>query len=516
MAGSMRVAKNTLFLYVRMVFVLLVQLYISRVLLQQLGVVDYGLYNVIGGIVLMLGFVNSTAAGATSRFLTFSLAARDKELYDYRTIFSLAFFIHLAIAVVLVIVAETAGVWYFDHYLVIPPERVEAGWWVLQLSIFTCLISFTQVPYNSSLIAHEHMNVYALVGVFEAVAKLAIAYALALSNGDKLIVYALLMFSLTVSVSVFYRVYCIRSFGNKCRLMFCHHAKVMKMLLGYSVWDLVGCMGGIARSQGVNIMLNAFFGPAVNAARAIAGQVENGLNSFTGNFQTAARPAIIKRYAEGDISGMLRLFYVTCEFSLILYSLLAVPILLETDSVLAFWLVNPPEETAIFIQLVILTYFAASINSAIGIGVHATGDVKRLNLYAGTKMFPEMAAIWLLLYWGFPAWSAFAVMLVSSTLIMWVDVWVLKLNIPAVRFGEFFQRVILRAGAAVAVPVLISYGICMILPWDIPLLRLILISIIYWLLLLPMVWFIGMDNEVRNYVRGQLRKRFGDKNLGRL
>lgn len=508
MAGSMRVAKNTLFLYVRMVFVLLVQLYVSRVLLQQLGVVDYGLYNVIGGIVLMLGFVNSTAAGATSRFLTFSLAAREKDLYDYRTIFSLAFFIHLAIAIVLVIVAETAGVWYFDHYLVIPPDRVEAGWWVLQLSIVTCLISFTQVPYNSSLIAHEHMNVYALVGVFEAVAKLAIAYALALSSGDKLIVYALLMFGLTVSVSVFYRVYCIRSFGDKCRLMFCCHAKVMKMLLGYSVWDLVGCMGSIARSQGVNIMLNAFFGPAVNSARAIAGQVENGLNSFTGNFQTAARPVIIKRYAEGDITGMLRLFYVTCEFSLILYSLLAVPILLETDSVLNFWLVNPPEETAVFIQLVILTYFAASINRAIGIGVHATGDVKRLNIYAGTKIFPEMAMIWLLLYWGFPAWSAFAVMLVSSTLIMWVDVWVLKLNIPAVKFGEFFQRVICRGALALGIPMLIAYVVHLRLVSDIPLLRLLVVSIVYWLLLVPVVWYVGMDKDVRHYVRGQLRGRF--------
>lgn len=509
MAGSMRVAKNTLFLYVRMVFVLLVQLYVSRVLLQQLGVVDYGLYNVIGGIVLMLGFVNSTAAGATSRFLTFSLAARDKDLYDYRTIFSLAFFIHLAIAVVLVIVAETAGVWYFDHYLVIPHDRVEAGWWVLQLSIATCLISFTQVPYNASLIAHEHMNVYALVGMAEAVMKLAIAYVLAFSDGDRLIVYALLMFCLTVSFSLFYRIYCIRSFGTKCRLQLSGSRRVLKMLLSYSFWDLIGCLGGMARNQGVNIILNAFFGPAVNAARAIAFQVENGLNSFTGNFQTAARPVIIKRYAEGDIPGMLRLFYVTCEFSLILYSLLAVPILMETDSVLAFWLVNPPQETAVFIQFVILTYFASSINSAIGIGVHATGDVKRLNLYAGTKIFPEIATILLFFYWGYPAYTAFAIMCIYSCLIMWVDVCVLKKNISAIKFGVFFRCVLWRAWLSMSVPLMFAYVVHTVLIVDVVLLRVAVVGVAYWLALVPAVWFWGMDDDVRIYVRTMLMKRFG-------
>ena len=490
MAGSMRVAKNTLFLYVRMVFVLLVQLYVSRVLLQQLGVVDYGLYNVIGGIVLMLGFVNSTAAGATSRFLTFSLAARDKDLYDYRTIFSLAFFIHLAIAVVLVTVAETAGVWYFDYYLVIPPERVEAGWWVLQLSIFTCLISFTQVPYNSSLIAHEHMNVYALVGVFEAVAKLAIAYALALSSGDKLVVYALLMFGLTVGVSVFYRVYCIRSFGDKCRLMICRHDKMLKMLLSYSVWDFIGCMGVMVRSQGVNLMLNAFFGPAINAARAITGQVEMGLMQLSNGFQTAVRPVIIKAYAEGNIEKMIELVRFTSQISACLFSLLGVPIFIEVDNVLDIWLNNPPEYTNVFVRMIIISCFASVVSNSLAMGVHAIGDVKRLNLYGGTRVFYETPIMIIFLYCGMPAYTVFAVMAVVSVLLVMIDLLVLKINVPSINYGHYYYEVFVKSFFILIIPTTVAYYVHSIYGNVMPIIAVILVTVTYWSVLLVLLWFV--------------------------
>lgn len=511
MATGVRIAKNTIFLYFRMLFVLLIGLYVSRVILHNLGIVDFGLYNVIGGIVTMLTFLNGTAAGATSRFLTYSLAARDKKNYDYRELFSTAFFIHLALAVLIVVIAETAGMWYFYNYLVIPPERVAAGLWVFQISIFTCLISFTQVPYNASIIAHEHMNIYAFVGVFEAIANLAIAYAISISPVDKMIFYALLMFIKTVMVSVFYRIYCIRNFGDKCRVKIVYNKKMLQSLLQYSGWDLVGNFGAIARGQGVNIILNAFFGPAVNAARAITSQVENGLNQFTSNFQTAARPAIVKRYAEGDVSGMLNLLYETCKFSVLLYSILAIPILLETDSVLSFWLVNIPEDTAIFIQLVILTFFASSVNSAIGIGVHATGDVKRLNIYAGSKIFIELPAIICFLYLGYPAYSAFAIMMISSMLIMWVDLYVLKLNIPEVKAIEFIKRVIFPVIYTLALPIGISYSIHILLPIDIPFIRLIVISGLYWCVLILAVWTWGLNTESRDFVRKKIRDKLGRK-----
>ena len=211
-----RIAKNTGFLYLRMLFVMGITLYTSRVVLQALGVEDYGLYNVIGGIVVMLGFLNGCASSATSRFLTFALGSKadGKEHYDYSKVFGAAFFIHLAIAFFIVVLAETVGLWYFNNKLVIPEGRYEAAMWVYQISIVNILVSFTQVPYNASIIAHERMNIYAFVGIYEAVSKLLIAYALTVSTVDKLVLFASLVFGITLSISIYYRFYCIKHFGN--------------------------------------------------------------------------------------------------------------------------------------------------------------------------------------------------------------------------------------------------------------------------------------------------------------
>lgn len=504
MAESGRIAKNTIFLYIRFLFVLLVSLYTSRVVLQALGIVDYGLYNVIGGIVSMLSFINGTAAGATSRYLTFALGAQNRHLYNFRKLFSAAFFIHMAIALLIVLLAETVGVWYFYHGLSIPVERVVAGMWVLQLSIFSCLVSFTQVPYNASIIAHERMKVYAYVGVFEALGKLVIAFLISVSPIDHLIVYGWLIFIMTVTISIFYRFYCVHSFGDDCRLQIVRGGQEYRMLLGYSAWDFIGSFGGIARNQGVNLLLNFFFGPAVNAARAIATQVENGLNSFLGNFQTAVRPSIIKHYAAGEIERMLRLFYLNCEFSCLLYSVLAVPICFEADAVLHFWLVDPPQETALFLQLTIITYMASSINGAIGIGVHAVGDVRRLNLFAGSKIFPEMMIICLLLWLGCPAYSAFIVMCVSSYVVMWLDVYVMHKNIPVVTMTSFLRHVVIRILTVLSLPLLAVALLEQILSGPF-LWRIMVVCLVYWGTLVPCTLYLGMDAGLREKVIGKLK-----------
>ena len=496
MAESGRIAKNTIFLYIRFLFVLLVSLYTSRVVLQALGVVDYGLYNVIGGIVSMLSFINGTAAGATSRYLTFALGAKNRHLYNFRKLFSAAFFIHMAIALLIVLLAETVGVWYFYHGLSIPVERMTAGMWVLQLSIFSCLVSFTQVPYNASIIAHERMKVYAYVGVFEALGKLTIAFLISVSPIDHLIVYSWLIFIVTLAISLFYRVYCVRSFGDDCRLQMVRGGQEYRMLLGYSAWDFIGNFGVIARNQGVNLLLNFFFGPSVNAARAITTQVENGLNSFLGNFQTAVRPSIIKHYAAGEIERMLRLFYLNCEFSCLLYSVLAVPICFEADAVLHFWLVNPPQETTIFLQLTIITYMASSINGAIGIGVHAVGDVRRLNLFAGTSIFPEMAVIGLLLRGGYPACSAFFVMCIASYVIMWMNIYVMHKNISAVTVTSFLRHVVIRVLTVLILPLSAVTFLEQVLSGPF-LLRMMIVCLVYWGTLIPCTLYLGMDVGLR-------------------
>lgn len=507
MGENSRVVKNTLFLYVRMALVMFISLFTSRIILKSLGTVDYGLYNVVGGIVVMLSFLNNTAAGATSRFLTFALGSKDKEQYDYRKIFSATFFIHVMIVLIIVLICETAGLWYVMNKMVIPDERRTAALCVYQISIASCLVSFTQVPYNASIIANEKMNIYAFVGIFEVVAKLLISILIAHTGFDRLVFYAFLIFLLTTSIAFFYRFYCIRAFGDNCRLQVVKEKRIYKMLLSYSGWDLIGNFGGVARSQGVNLILNLFCGPVVNAARAVTYQVESALNSFTTNFQTAIRPVIIKKYAAGEVDGMLKLFYLTCKFSCILYSLLAVPILFEADAILKLWLVNPPENTALFLKIVLVTYFFSSINSSIGIGVHATGDVKRLNIFAGSKIFIELPLIYILLKKGFPAYSSFIVMAASSFLIMYVDVLVLKLNIEKVKFRTFFTAVQLRLIVSLALPISSSWLVHHYLVCNV-FVKIIAVCLTYWIVLVPCVFFICLSRNERELAEHYIQSIF--------
>lgn len=513
MDGNRRIVKNTLFLYIRMALVMFVSLFTSRIVLRSLGAVDYGLYNVVGGIVVMLSFLNSTAGGATSRFLTFALGAKDKKAYDYRNIFSTAFFIHVIIALVIVIICETVGLWYVLNKMVIPEERRTAVLWVYQISVASCLVSFTQVPYNASVIANERMNIYAFVGIFEVTAKLVIAIIIAHTNFDRLVFYAFFIFAETAVISIFYRFYCVHVFGDECRLMIPKKKATFKMLLSYSGWDLIGNFGSVARSQGVNLILNLFCGPLVNAARAVTYQVEAALNSFTSNFQTAIRPVIIKNYAAGEIDVMLRLFYLTCKFSCVLYSLLAIPIIFETDSILTLWLVNPPESTGVFLKIVIITYFFSSINSSIGIGVHATGDVKRLNIFGGSKIFIELPLIYVLLKCGFPAYSAFIVMAATSFLIMYVDVLVLKLNIPQVKLGIFFVRVQLRLVFTFIIPIVCVFVVHYFLNCN-AVIKIIAVCFSYWIPLVPCAFAFALNRSERTlaiqYIRSILL-RFSNK-----
>lgn len=507
--GSRRVVKNTFFLYIRMALVMFVSLFTSRILLNSLGIVDYGLYNVVGGIVVMLSFLNSTAGGATSRFLIFALGAKDKVQYDYRKIFSTAFFIHVIIALVIVLICETVGLWYVLNKMVIPNERKTAALWVFHFSVASCLVSFTQVPYNASIIANERMNVYAFVGIFEVLAKLGISFVITYTSSDRLVFYAFLIFAITSLISIFYRFYCVHAFGDNCRLQTAKDKQVYKQLLSYSGWDLIGNFGSVVRSQGINLILNIFCGPVINAARAISYQVEAALNSFTTNFQTAIRPVIIKNYAAGEVDTMLRLFYMTCKFSCILYSIFAIPILFETDSVLAIWLGTPPENTALFLKIILINYFFSSINGSIGIGVHATGDVKRLNIFAGSKVFIEVPIIYILLKKGFPAYSAFIVMAVSSALIMYVDVLVLKLNIEKVKFRTFFTAVLLRLAASLAIPIFCSYMVHHYLKCNV-FIKLVAVCFSYWIPLVPFVFFVclnKMEKELtKKYMQNIFRK----------
>lgn len=492
-----RIAKNTGFLYLRMLFVMGVTLYTSRVVLQALGVDDYGLYNVIGGIVVMLGFLNGCASSATSRFLTFALGSKadGKEHYDYSKVFGAAFFIHLAIALLIVVLAETIGLWYFNNQLVIPDGRYEAAMWVYQISIINILVSFTQVPYNASIIAHERMSIYAFVGIYEAVSKLVIAYALTVATVDKLTLFAWLVFGVTLSISLFYRYYCVSKFGESCKIHVVYDKGLYKRLLSFSGWDLVGNFGAAARSQGVNLILNLFCGPAVNAARGVAYQVEAALYQFTTNFLQASRPVIIKHYAAGEIDKCLRLLFNTAKFACLLFSCLAIPFIIESDFILQLWLVNPPEYASIFLKIVLANYLIISITNTINIGIHATGDVKRLNIFAGSKVFVEIPVVYILLQNGFEPQSAFWVLLIGTACVVIIDLWILRKNIPQLSICSFLYRVIGICVLIMLIPMGIAYLCHCIITNDF--LRIVGVFVSYWVTVIPLIFAWGINKDLR-------------------
>lgn len=338
-SDNKRIAKNTMFLYARMIVVMLVSLYTSRVILNTLGATDYGIYNVVGGIVTIVGFLNSALAASTSRFLTYALG--EGNMSKQKETFGASLTLHMCIALLVLILGETIGLWFFYEKMIIPDDRMTAAFWVYQFSIITTMVCSTQVPYNASLIAHEKMSIYAYVGLYEAISRLTIAMLVAISPIDNLIFYGALLLANSILVQTFYRLYAIKHF-QECKYQFTRNKTLYKQLLGYSGWDLFGNLAVVCQGQGVNLLLNVFFGPVVNAARAIAFQIQGAVMQFVNNFMTAVRPQVIKNYADGNVDRMYTLTFYTAKFSYMLMLALVVPLCFEINFVLGMWLGDHP------------------------------------------------------------------------------------------------------------------------------------------------------------------------------
>ncbi len=379
--NTRRIAKNTMFLYVRMLFSMLVSLYTSRVVLNTLGVEDYGIYGVVGGVVGMFSFLNASMSGATSRFLTYEMG-RGYSL-KLRETFSSALLIHIGIALIIFILSETIGLWFLEYKLVIPAERMFAARWVYQLSILSTVVGITQIPYNATIIAHEKMGVYAYVEILNVVLKLLIVYLLVVGHMDKLILYSSLVLLVTTSIAFIYRIYCVKNFEEthfKC----VWKPELLRPMLSYSGLDLYGNMSVMARQQGVNMLLNIFFGPILNAASSIATQVQGAVGAFTSNVLVASKPQIIKLYASQNFKEMITLMRNTIRINMLLFSLLTIPLICEIDFVLGIWLKNVPPYAAVFCVYTLLFNLFANMSNVLVTGVHATGKIWRPSLINGT------------------------------------------------------------------------------------------------------------------------------------
>lgn len=379
--NTKRIARNTLMLYLRMLFGMLVSLYTSRVVLQTLGVEDYGIYNVVGGVVAMLGFLNASMSGATSRFLAYEIGRGDEKRLNET--FSSALIIHIGIALVVLIISETAGLWFLEHKLVIPEHRLEAARIVYQFSIFSTILGITQVPYNACIIAREKMSVYAYVEILNVCLRLLIVFLLVLVNQDKLSLYAFLQFLVSVLILMIYRLYSTKKFAET-KFHFSLKKDILYPMMNFSGWDLLGNLSMIIRTQGVNMLMNMFFGPKINASAAIASSVTSVTTAFSGNFLMAVKPNITKQYAKNDMADFISSVFFASKMSYLLVAIFAIPIILECNFILKQWLSIVPDYAVIFCQLVLIQQVIASTSQPVIQAIHATARIRFLSIFNGS------------------------------------------------------------------------------------------------------------------------------------
>lgn len=405
-SNNKRIARNTLFLYLRMALMMLVNLYTSRVILQVLGVEDYGIYNVIGGVVSLFSVISGSLSTATQRFITFGLGKNDVGYL--KRVFSTSIFVHICMAFLIFILAETFGLWFFETKLQIPEDRINVSFWVYQCAIVSSVIMISSIPYNAIIIAHEKMGTFAFVSLFEAFGKLGIVYLLLLFNYDKLMIYAILLVVVQILVASCYFIYCRKNF-QETHIIFVKDVKLIKEIASFASWSLMGNAAYVSYTQGLNILLNTFFGPIVNASRGIAVQVQSAINQFVTGFQTAINPQIVKSYASGELSYMHELMFRSARFSFYLLFTVSLPVLIETPIILKFWLTIVPEYSVVFLRLIIITTWINSLANPLIIGVKATGKVKLYECIVGCIMLLILPISYLLLYLGYPPYIVFVV-----------------------------------------------------------------------------------------------------------
>ena len=434
-SNNKRIAKNTIMLYIRMFISMVVGLYTSRVVLATLGVEDYGIYGVVG----MMGFLNASMSGATSRFLTFELGKGDKE--RLAKTFSSALIVHIAIAIIVFILAETVGLWFLCNKLNIPEGRMEAAHWVYQFSILATMLSITQVPYNATIIAHEKMDVYAYMEILNVSLKLLIVYLLCIGNFDKLILYASLMLAVSILIMMVYRIYAIRHFPE-AHFHWIWDKTYLRPLLSFSGWDLYGNACVIARQQGTNFLINIFYGVVYNAASGIATTVQGTISGLAFNIILAFRPQIIKQYAKGNVEDMSKLVGNAVCFTTILFGCMSIPLILETHYIMKAWLGVIPEKSEIFCQILLIASFLGLLNNIWNTCIHATGKIKEISIFSGTFFLISLPIIYVVFQFKAPVESAYLVFILSIVFVNVSNLLIIKKKIPKLKLNFVFLNYI--------------------------------------------------------------------------
>lgn len=501
--NNKRIAKNTILLYFRMLFLMGISLYTSRVVLNTLGVEDYGIYNVVGGIVAMFGFINSSMSSATQRYITFALGKNDEV--RLQTVFSTTLQIHTLIAIVVVLLGETVGLWFLYNKMQIPEERIDAAFWVLQSSIIAAAVMIISVPYNSDIIAHEKMSAFAYISILEVVLKLIIVYLLVVFSFDKLILYAFLLLAIQLLIRFCYSFYCNRHF---CETKYKHvwDKDLFKEMTGFAGWSLFGNLAGALYGQGVNMLLNVFFGPVVNAARGIAVQVENAILQFTGNFQMALNPQITKNYAQGDLKNMHQLMFRSAKFSFFLLFFLSLPLLFETKFILVVWLKEVPPNTVLFLRLMICTSLIYSMANPLIAANQATGKIKRYQAICGSILLLILPFSYVCLKLGLPAYSVFVVHFIIEIITQFARMYILR-PLLGLRLIDYFRNIYSKVCIVVLLSLIIPSFTYIQMEGGIE--RFVLICLGSSVSVALSSYFFGLSLNERTFIKARIFKKIG-------
>lgn len=450
---SKRIAKNTVFLYLRMFLIMAVNLYTSRIVLNALGVVDYGVYNVVGGVVSMFGFLNSALAQATQRYIAYGIG-RD-TIEQQRQTFSMLLNVHILIALLVVILCETVGVWFLYNKMVIPEDRLTAAFWVMQCSILTSAINITQVPYNASIYGYEKMDVYAYISILEVTLKLCAVLSLVYFFIDKMVSYAVLLLIVGLIVASIYRIYCVYTFKS-CHYIFFWSKKLFKDVSGYTSWSLIGNLAWTLNGQGMNVLINLFFGPVYNAARGIAASVEASVTSFLYNFLGASVPQIIKSYAAGDLKYMKNLCFKSSKFGFLLFMCLSIPIMSVLNELLKIWLVNPPAMSSLLCALSLIYIQCNSMSGTLQNVIQATGHVRNFQLTNGVLKLTALPIVYVFYLLEAHVITYLLVLILISLLGLFVQLYIVSKEIPKFQAFDFLKAVTLRELAAYIIPLIVG------------------------------------------------------------
>lgn len=497
--NNKRIAKNTLFLYFRMLLIMVVTLYMSRIVLDVLGAEDYGIYNVVGGVVLIFSFLNSTLTSASQRFFSYEIGKEDKK--ELQNVFRLNTSIFLMLLLGVVFLSEVLGVYFINVQLIIPEERLEVANYVFQFSILSFCASFMTIPFNALIVSYERMNAFAYISILEVSLKLLLVFALKSVLFDKLLAYSVLMFVVQFLIMVIYIHYCKKKFEISYRIYW--NTSKAKVLFSFTSWHVFGTFATAMRSQGINILLNMFFNPTINAARAIAYQINSATMSFSNNFFTAVKPQIYKYYAKGDVSAMLKLVFDSTRFSYFLLLFLGLPIFFEVDFVLSLWLKEVPEYTALFVRLVIINALLDSFNGPMTAATLATGKIIHYQIVTSFFMLLNMPISYICLKYGYSPDVTMVISIIISFVLVFVRMILLR-KLIYFKYRTYFSEVLMPIFRTSVVAFFLSYVFRKIL-FDYAVVPILMIMAGCTCSLLAII-FGGLKNSERNRILNLLMK----------